>query len=143
MSENELYHYGVLGMKWGVRKRRTSANSVGLSKAAKRYDQKVNKGSFHNIVGYAYENMGYKKLANRQYKKGDYKEAKWKAKANRSRRIKKAYDSFLKDLDVLQKKGMGNDIDAVIKRSKIYDSQLSSIKDQYKEEISKAKQLLN
>nr|DAI30159.1 MAG TPA: Translin-associated factor X-interacting N-terminus [Caudoviricetes sp.] len=38
---------------------------------------------------------------------------------------------------------LNNDIDAVIKRSKIYDSQLSSIKDQYKEEMSKAKQLLN
>ena len=143
MSENELYHYGVLGMKWGVRKRHTSTNSVGLSKAAKRYDQKVTKGSLHNVAGYAYENMGYKKLANRQYKKGDYKESKWKAKANRARRIKKVYDSFLEDLDVLQKKGMGNNIDAVIKRSKIYDSQISSIKDQYKEEILKAKQLLN
>ena len=113
MFKNELYHYGVLGMKWGVHKKRTSTNSVGVSKSAKRY------------------------------KKGEYKEAKRKAKENKARRIKKAYNSFLKDLDVLQKKGMGNDIDAVIKRSKIYDSQLSSIKDQYKEEMSKAKQLLN
>lgn len=113
MFKNELYHYGVLGMKWGVRKKRASTNSVGVSKSAKRY------------------------------KKGEYKEAKRKAKENKARRIKKAYNSFLKDLDVLQKKGMGNDIDAVIKRSKIYDSQLSSIKDQYKEEMSKAKRLLN
>ena len=113
MFKNELYHYGVLGMKWGVHKKRASTNSVGISKSAK------------------------------LYKKGEYKEAKRRAKENKARRIKKAYNSFLKDLDVLQKKGMGNDIDAVIKRSKIYDSQLSSIKDQYKEEMSKAKQLLN
>ena len=83
MFKNELYHYGVLGMKWGVRKKRASTNSVGVSKSAKRY------------------------------KKGEYKEAKRKAKENKARRIKKAYNSFLKDLDVLQKKGMGNDIDAV------------------------------
>lgn len=113
MFKNELYHYGVLGMKWGVHKRRAVTNSVGVSKVTKRY------------------------------KKDNYKKAKRKAKENRARRVKKAYNSFLKDLDVLQKKGMGNDIDAVIKRSKIYDSQLSSIKDQYKEEMSKAKQLLN
>lgn len=34
MYNNELYHYGVLGMKWGVRKDRGSSNSGRVSKAA-------------------------------------------------------------------------------------------------------------
>ena len=28
MTENELLHYGVLGMKWGVKKARKSSNTV-------------------------------------------------------------------------------------------------------------------
>lgn len=35
MNQNELYHYGVLGMKWGVRRRRNSSN-VETSKPKKK-----------------------------------------------------------------------------------------------------------
>lgn len=35
---NELYHYGVKGMKWGIRKDRSSGGSVDLQKAKKKVD---------------------------------------------------------------------------------------------------------
>lgn len=141
-NEYELYHYGVLGMKWGVHRAKRSTDSKGLSKAAKRYDKKVSRGSLHNVAGLALESQGMQKAARRHYKKGDYKESKWSAKANRARRIKKMYDSYIKDLSELEKSGRGNDIKAVVERSKLYDSQVALVKEQYKTQIAQAKKLL-
>jgi hypothetical protein len=41
MNENELYHYGVLGMKWGVRRATNKlASNSRLEKKALKYDRK-------------------------------------------------------------------------------------------------------
>ena len=139
---NELYHYGVLGMKWGVHRAKRSTDSNGLARAAKRFNKKVSRGSLHNVVGLALEDQGMKKAANRHYKKGSFKEAKWTAKANRARGVKKVYDSYIKDLSKLEKSGKGNDVKAVVERSKLYDSQIASLKDQYKTQIAQARKAI-
>lgn len=45
MSEYELQHFGVKGMKWGVRKKRNDYKSTGIrSSIARRSNEKVDKG---------------------------------------------------------------------------------------------------
>ena len=45
MYNPELYHYGVKGMKWGVRKKRSSYRSTSLRSAmARRQNEKVDAG---------------------------------------------------------------------------------------------------
>ena len=139
-------------MKWGVRRSESqlarargklSTDSDLLSKAAKRYDKKVEKGSLHSILGMALEDMGFNKAAKKAYSKADYKEAKWAAKAERARKIKNAYNSYMKDLDNYEKSGRGNDIQAILSRSKLYDSQVKDIKKNYKDQIEAVKKFLN
>lgn len=62
--------------------------------------------------------------------------------ANRARNVKKAYDSYIKDLDKLEKSGRGNDVKAVVERSKLYDSQVAQVKDQYRAQIAQARKAI-
>ena len=41
VPSSELYHHGVLGMKWGHRKERTSGNSIIRTAGASHYDRKI------------------------------------------------------------------------------------------------------
>ena len=60
-------------------------------------------------------------------------------KINRERNLKKAYDAFMKDMAEFKRSGRENDAKAIIERSKLYDSQVAQIKDQYKTQIAQAK----
>lgn len=44
---NELYHYGVLGMKWGIRKRSSNGGKVS-KKASKLVSKRVDKAAIYS-----------------------------------------------------------------------------------------------
>ena len=104
----ELYHYGIKGQKWGVRRYQNEDGTL-TEAGIRRYKD------------------------NPQLKEID------DIKINRERNLKKAYDSFMKDMAEFKRSGRENDAKAIIERSKLYDSQVAQINDQYKTQIAQAK----
>ena len=100
---NELYHYGVLGMKWGVRKGNYSS---AYSKGVKKLKKLENKSA-------KYENKSYKlsakstKLNRKAYKSGDRDkwgkaiemDAKAKKYMHKSAKLKNKGRKFYKQME--------------------------------------------
>ena len=90
MDSNELRHYGVLGMKWGVRRGKTTQAYEKASKKLKKLDNKVEKARVKSrkatakadkrMYGLALPSM--RRRAVWKAKKASYKVAKRSRKAN-------------------------------------------------------------
>lgn len=102
MSEETLSHYGVLGMKWGVRKKTESSGGVGLRSV----EEKKKIGEAVNAEAFRKERAKAEKAAEKEHKKHE-SELKKAAKAA-ARGAKKAASALKKGAKAASEKHAAN-----------------------------------
>ena len=97
--KTELYHYGVLGMKWGIRKGRTEQAYTKASKKLNKLDRKVNKAEAKALKTRAKADakMGSLFYSEKKARKAEFKAERKAAKVTkRLRRAQRWYKSMEK-----------------------------------------------
>lgn len=89
MSNNELMHYGVLGMKWG--KRKTSIGNRYHSRAARSVQKDADE---LRKSGYESEAKAVQKVADKHRAKAVASQKKYDVKQERKQAINKAYENI-------------------------------------------------
>lgn len=93
-DENSLQHYGVLGMKWNIRRYQNKDGS--LTAAGEKHYQKTGERGFHYK---SHATKKYEKKAAKAEKKGNTEKAeKFKKRAKRSAEIDKGEQEYAKSL---------------------------------------------